>query len=139
MLLTVVKLRGSSSNSKAQMFLFSFPCFGWFFFRCEKEEYSFGSDRNQICVSVLSLKYKKIYLLCIDFCFFLKKDFVLWGIPLYFDYSEVEAKSYKTYSETNIRMLIEWMTHSIVWCTAELKSDLLRAWELMPTSSKYVH
>lgn len=28
MLLTVVKLRGSSSHSKVQMFLFSFPCFG---------------------------------------------------------------------------------------------------------------
>lgn len=36
MLLTVVELGGSSSHSKVQMFLFSFPCFGCFFSRREK-------------------------------------------------------------------------------------------------------
>lgn len=41
MLLTAVKLRGSSSHSKVQMFLFSFPCFASFFF------FSFRFERRR--------------------------------------------------------------------------------------------
>ena len=74
MLLTAVKLRGSSSHSKVQMFLFSFPCFAssFFFFSFfflpqiwKKTRYSFGNDRNQICGVFFS---SSRLLMWMDFC-----------------------------------------------------------------------
>lgn len=104
MLLTAVKLRGSSSHSKVQMFLFSFPCFVLFFFfffsDLKKQRYSFGNDRNHICVALFSQSPEKPVLCVWILVSSKKEDLMLWGIPAYFDSRAGEAKSLTTDTQT---------------------------------------
>lgn len=103
MLLTVVELRGSSSHSKVQMFLFSFPCFGYIFFTTwQKRRFSFMNYRNQICVPPLCSECWNTCLVCIDFGILSVKDLVLWGTPvlLWLQLGQSKKKSLKTQTYT---------------------------------------
>lgn len=102
----------------------------------KKRRFSFMNYRNQICVAPLSSECRKTCLMCIDFCILSMKDLVLWGTPVYFDYTPVKAKIFK---DPNMHMHTRRVTHAIVWCTAECNRDLLWAWELMPACTKHVH
>lgn len=58
--------------------------------------------RNQICVPPLPSECWQTCLLCIDFGILSVKDLVIWGTPVFFDYSWVKAeKSLKTQTYTS--------------------------------------
>lgn len=123
MLLTVVELRGSSSHSKVQMFLFSFPCFGYIFFTTwKKRRFSFMNYRNQICVPPLCSECWKTCLVCIDFGILSVKDLVLWGTPvlLWLQLGQ-SKKNLKRPKHTHAQQHAQQAGDSWhwIWCTAE--------------------
>lgn len=128
------------ATPESKCFLFHFPVLV-FFFRCER--------RGGIPLGVIGTRVFSLFFpwstgkpaLCVWIFVSSKRRILFYwgGIPVYFDYSEVEAKSFKTYLDISVHMHTKRVTHSIVWCTAEISWDLLWVWELMPSCAKRVH